>query len=97
MLLNILRSPIPRRITRNTNLIRILINPNIIHPHRSRPRLRQPRPIQHRERRRHPKVEDWVHGLHGDYSLANVAIGANGLCVDGPGLFATDEPGYVPL
>lgn len=96
MLLNILRRPITRRVTRNTNIVRILIYANIIHPHRSRPRLREPRPIQHRERGRHTKIQNRVHGLHGNHSLANVAIGANGFCVDGPGLFVADEPCYVP-
>lgn len=97
MLLNILRRPITCRITRNTNLVRILVNPNIVHPHRSRPRLLETRPVQHRERWRHTKIQNWVHGLHGDHSLADVAVGANSLGVDGPGLLTADEPGYVPL
>lgn len=97
MLLNIIRRQIPCRIASDTDIIRILINPNVVHTHSGRPRRCKTGPVQHREGRRYTKVENWIHWLHRDDTLSDVAIWSHRLRVDGPCLFAAHEPGHVPL
>lgn len=94
MRLNIPRSLKPRRIASNTNLIRILINPNIIKPQIRRHVLADTL-ILRRKVIRHTQIHDQTHWFERDHALTDVTIGTDGAAVQGPGFVGADEPGYV--
>lgn len=94
MLLNILRRLRSGRVARNTDSIRILINPHIIKPHCRRHHRRQTAYVQKCKRFRHPKVHDKRHGFGGDDALAYVAVWPESPRVEFPGFILADEPGY---
>lgn len=92
--IDIPRSLEPGRITRHANLIRVLINPNIIKPQIRRHILADTL-ILRRKVIRHTQIHDHAHRFERDHALTDVPIGPDGAPVESPGFVGTDEPGDV--
>ena len=93
MLRNVVRRWIIRRITRNHLLPFILVNPQVIQPHRRRHQRSKSGQIQRCEAVTHPKVDYHRHWFLRDNPLSNVAVGANSARIQCPGSLITDPPG----
>lgn len=94
MLIDIVGCLIARRVTSNTNLIRILVNADVVEPQIRRHVLADS-VILRGKVIRHAQVHDHGHGLERDHALADVAVGSDGAAVEGPGFVGADEPGHV--
>lgn len=84
----------PGRITRHANLIRVLVNPNIIKPQIRRHILADTL-ILRRKVICHTQIHDHAHRFERDHALTDVSIGPDGAPVEGPSFVGADEPGDV--
>ena len=96
MVLNILGSLVPLRITGNANAIGILINPHIIKAHDRRHVLLN-RVINGRKTLPHPQIHDDRHRFHWDRPVSYIPIWPDSSAVNLPCFVLADEPGYVSL
>lgn len=94
MRLDITRSLKPRRITRHANLIRILVDTDIIKP-QIRRHILVDTLVLRRKVICHTQVHDHTHRLEWDHALTDVAIGSDCAAIESPGFVGTDEPGHV--
>lgn len=92
---NVIGRRIARRIARGNLVVLVLVDPHVVEPHggwHQRPKTSQ---VQLREAVTHAEVEDHRHGLLGDDSLADIAIGSKGARIEVPCLLAADKPRRV--
>lgn len=95
MLLNIISRLIARRVTGDADIVRILIDPDIIKLQIGRHVLADG-VILRGKVVRHSQVHDQGHGLEWDHALTDVAVRSDGAVVEGPGFVSADEPGHLP-
>lgn len=94
MLRNVFGRLIARRVASDTDVVRILVNPNIIEPHDAR-HIVSDRVIDGREVVGHAQVHDDGHRLKRNHALTNITIRANSSSIQGPGFVGPDKPGDV--
>lgn len=96
MLPDILRGRVPNRVASQFAVL-ILVDADIVHTHRRRHQRAETGHVERGEVAAHAEVCNYCEWFFRDDTLADVAVGADGVTDDFPGFDVADVPDYVAV